>query len=189
MIKYVFIKNNLIKENIDRALEYFRGKDNNNLYFLKSGDNLIMEFQPNFMLVFYKDMDDNQQRQFLRLFGFLLKNIFKSPIYTHCSLFVQKNKFVDFLSDFIKTMLKIHKSDKIKEIKQVYFRMKVVTTILETHEAYYSVLTPLLKDSGNFLNKDSIKESFRGFLGVDFIRASNKDPILNRLKYLVFALP
>jgi hypothetical protein len=194
MIKYIFMTDNLIKEHIDRVLEYFRQNNNRDLYFSKSyfikGNNLIMEFLPSKILLKYKNMEDTEQKQFLRLFGFLLKNIFKSPIYTNSTFLLEKNKFVNFLSTIIHDMLKVYKMENIKEIKEIYFRMKVVITILETHQAYLDTLTTLKdKDSKNFLDNSNIKESFRGFLGVDFIIASEKDPILKRLKYLVFRLP
>ena len=67
--------------------------------------------------------------------------------------------------------------------------MRLVSSILETHKTYINKSNPLLKEKVNFLKNRRIKDNFRRLLGVDFIRASNTDPILLRLQHLVFELP
>lgn len=189
LIKYIFIKENLLEENIDKILKYFREKNDNSLYFMKLGNNLIMNLDRYIILYYYKDIDGNKIKQFLRLFGFLLKNIFKSPIYNDPSLHIEKKTFVNFLEDLISLMLKLHKSDKIKTIDEIHYRIKIVSTILETHQVYLTTLHPSLRTTKNFLNDNFIKNKFRGLLGNDFIIASREDPVLKRLQNLVFPKP
>jgi hypothetical protein len=189
LMNFIFIKENLLEENIDKILKYFREKNDNSLYFLTSGTNLIMKLEPHSIIFDYKDIGDNKIKQFLRLFGFLLKNIFKSPIYIDPSFHKVKETFVDFLSNFILIMFTLYKSDKIKTINEIYYRIKIVSTILETHQVYLTTLHPSLSTTRNFLNDDFIKHKFRGLLGNDFIIASKEDPILKRLQNLVFPKP
>ena len=189
LMNFIFIKENLLEENIDNILKYFREKNDNSLYFSTSGTNLIMKLESHSIMFDYKDIGDSKIKQFLRLFGFLLKNIFKSPIYIDPSFHIVKETFVDFLSNFISIMFTLYKSDKIKTINEIYYRIKIVSTILETHQAYLTTLHPSLRTTRNFLNDDFIKHKFRGLLGNDFIIASKEDPILKRLQNLVFPKP
>jgi len=168
----IFREDNLIKENVDITLKLLRTIDKDNLYFLIDGHNILMSFNGTQIRSAYKDLDDNKQKQFIRLFGFLLKKIFNSSFY------VEKGKFIDYLRKFINELLII--KTYMRYIKQLYFHMRIISAILVTHKEYFS------KEKINFLVNDDIKYHFRLFLSKSPIKNFPEDEVLKNLKQLVF---
>jgi hypothetical protein len=148
----------LEKYYIDLLILFLRKEENQKFFFTKDS-NFIMKYLELGKGRFGGDVDTDsyspeEQSQFIRFFGFLLKNTFKSVLYIHCSFFIDKQKFKDYLVNFIKDILAPNK-EGVEELKleNYNFAFKIVDLILEKNKEYVLSLDPKMRKDASFIDE------------------------------------
>jgi len=150
------------KYKVDLLILFFRKEENQKFLFTKNS-NFIMKFLDSIDLNNF-DRDSEQQTQFIRFFAFLLKYTFKSVLYIHCSFFVDKKKFKEYLVTFIRDILESPK--KIYEgltLENYIFTFKIIDLMLEKNKEYVLSLDPKMRGDANFIDNNRVEQIIISF--------------------------